>query len=96
MVGVKKEEEKLIIGVTPKLIINLKTQQNLIQTPEMTIAYPQKVVFSEDLLSGKRPCIFQTAINYHYQQACQMYEGVKIAKAYQPFANTTIKEIKKI
>ena len=36
----------------------------------------------------------QTAVNYFYAQACQVAEGIKIAKEYRRRMNTEVREVK--
>ena len=82
----------LIIGKDPRLVVNLKSQENYIETGRRKIPYQKKIQFSRDLLEGKRQNVFQTAVRYYYQQACQVAEGMRIAQQYRLKANRTVRE----
>lgn len=88
--NVELDGEKLYIGDSPKLIINLKTQKNFICYEEENIPYKKEIRISPDLLQRKRPEVFQTAVKYYYQQACEIAEGIQIAREYGNKANRTI------
>lgn len=75
-------------------MVDLKSQQNYIKIQERKIPYQREVALSEDLLSGKRKAVFDTAISHYYRQACQVAEGIEIAEAYRMEANTTSREVK--
>lgn len=92
MIPVKKEGHLLLIGDDPQLIVNLKTQNNYIKYEEQQIPYLHEISFGDDLLAGKRTNVFETAVNYYYQQACSFIENLKIAEQYRAFVNTTIRE----
>ena len=71
-VEVQLKGDLLIIGKDPRLVVNLKSQENYIETGSRKIPYRKKIQFSRDLLEGKRQNVFQTAVSYYYQQACQV------------------------
>ena len=54
------------------------------------IFHIKKIRISSDLLQRKRPEVFQTAVKYYYQQACEIAEGIQIAREYGKKANRTI------
>ena len=54
------------------------------------IPYKKEIRLSPDLLEGKRPEVFKTAVGYYYQQACEIADGIQIARAYGRKANRTI------
>lgn len=85
---------EMLIGKSPQLIVDLDTQENYIKVQERKIPYRKKIQFSQDLLSGKRKNVFQSAVNHYYKQACEVAEGIRIAETYRKKANTTIMEIK--
>ena len=87
-----REGDKLTIGQEPQLIVNLTTQENYIRVDQQMIPYRKCVELSEDLLAGKRKHVFATALNYYYQQACRVAEGIAAAKQYRSAANTTVRE----
>lgn len=90
----KKQGDTVIIGESPQLVVDLKTQNNYIKTKNRTIPYYREVAFSEDLLAGKRENVFNTAVNYYYHQACEVVIGIEAAEAFREKANRTIREIK--
>lgn len=81
---------KLYIGDSPKLMIDLETQRNFIHYENEDIPYKKEIRISPDLLRGKRPEVFETAVKYYYQQACEIAEGIRIAREYGKRANRTI------
>lgn len=81
---------RLYIGDSPQLIVDLKSQKNFIRCKNENIPYKKKIRLSPDLLMGKRPEVFNTAVKYYYQQACEVAEGIQIARAYGRKANRTI------
>lgn len=91
-VEVQLKGDLLIIGKDPRLVVNLKSQENYIETGGRKIPYQKKIQFSRDLLGGKRQNVFQTAVRYYYQQACQVAEGMRIAQQYRLKANRTVRE----
>lgn len=88
-IQVKREGNVLRIGESPQLVIHLDTQENYIQTDLKQIPYHKKVVFSEDLLNGKRKEVMETAIQYYYEHACEVVRDSQIAEAYRARANLT-------
>lgn len=86
-VQVIKNGNLLVIGESPKLIVDLDSQQNYIEYEGKKIPYQREIAFSADLLSGKRKNVFRTALNYYYEQACRMVEGLKIAEQYRSLMN---------
>ena len=82
----------LIIGKDPRLVVNLKSQENYIETGSRKIPYRKKIQFSRDLLEEKQQSIFQTAVRHYYQQACQVAEEMKMAEQYRMKANRTVRE----
>lgn len=91
-VKLQKKGNMLLIGELPQLIVNLENQENYIKMDDRIIPYRREVLFSEDLLRGKRPKVWETAVNYYYNQACKVAEGMAIAEAYRGKANTTVRE----
>ena len=81
--SVEMEGDRLYIGDSPQLVVNLKTQKNFIRCKK-------EIRLSPDLLEGKRPEVFKTAVGYYYQQACEIADGIQIARAYGRKANRTI------
>lgn len=92
LVKVEQSGDSLFIGDEPKLVVNLRTQQNYIETKGRRLAYHRKVQFSQDLLEGKRAQVFCTAVKEYYRQACAAAEGAEKAEQYRLKANTTIRE----
>ena len=88
--NVELDGEKLYIGDSPKLMIDLKTQKNFIRYEDEEIPYKKEIRISPDLLQGKRPEVFETAVKYYYQQACEIAEGIQIAREYGKRANLTV------
>lgn len=80
---VKQEKNMLYIGVEPKLIVDLENQNNYIEYKDEKIPYYREISLSRDLLEGKRKKVFNTAIRYYYEQACQMLRNKNIAEAYR-------------
>lgn len=81
---------RLYIGYSPQLIVDLKTQKNFIRCKNENIPYKKEIRLSPDLLMGKRPEVFNTAVKYYYQQACEIADGIQIAREYGRKANRTI------
>ena len=82
-INVKRDGNILMIGDDPQLVVNLENQKNYIAFADKQVPYQQEVVFSEDLLAGKRENVFQTAVNYYYEQACEFIQGIIIAEEYR-------------
>ena len=93
-VTIKKSGDTMIIGDHPQLIVNLQSQENFIYVNGKKIPYKREVVFSKDLLEGKRKEVFETAVKYYYHQACQVAEGYLFVEKYRLNLNTTIRELK--
>ena len=89
--NVELDGEKLYIGDSPKLMIDLKTQRNFIRYEGEDIPYKKKIGISPDLLQGRRPEVFETAVKYYYQQACEIAEGIQIAREYGKRANRIVR-----
>lgn len=90
MVPVNKKEIKVekknigfVVGEFPKLVINLQTGEHWIFLGEKKIPYKKKIAFSEDLLHGKRRSVLETAIQYHYEKACEIARNTVKAEAYR-------------
>lgn len=88
-IQVKREGVVLTIGESPQLVVNLETQENYIRTDTKQIPYHKKVLFSEDLLQGKRKEVMETAIQYYYEHACEVAYDTQIAEEYKGKANFT-------
>ncbi len=93
-IEMKRDGNKIIIGDSLQLIVDLENQENYIRINDKMIPYRKKVELSGDLLSGKRQDVLETAVRYYYEQACSIAEGLQIAKAYRQYANTAVREIK--
>lgn len=89
------QDDKLIIGESPKFIVDLKDGSSYIQVHNQKIPYMKKIRLSEDLLSGKRNNVFETAVSYYYDQACKVTEGYRTAALYREIANVNRKEIER-
>lgn len=89
-----RDGDKLIVGDDTQLIVNLKNQRNYIKVQGQLIPYYRKVLFSDDLLAGKRKQVMNTAVRYYYHQACEVAKGLEIAKNYRQRVNTTVREIR--
>lgn len=93
-VTIKKNGNTMIIGDRPQLIVDLKNQKNFIDINGKKIPYKREVVFSKDLLDGKRKAVFDTAVQHYYRQACQVADGYLFVEKYRSHANTTVREVK--
>lgn len=51
------QDDKLIIGESPKFIVDLKDGSSYIQVHNQKIPYMKKIRLSEDLLSGDRKSV---------------------------------------
>lgn len=78
-----REGDRLFIGESPKLIVNLDSQENYIQVEGRLRPYYREVALSKDLLEGKRANVLESALNYYYEQACRIAEGMLVAEAYR-------------
>ena len=91
-VEVQLKGDLLIIGKDPRLVVNLKSQENYIETGSRKIPYRKKIQFSRDLLEGKRQNVFQTAVSYYYSEQDSPGEGEGRAfidnnRVYQIYSN---------
>ena len=93
-VNVERKGNKIVIGDMPQLVVDLKNQKNYIKVENKKIPYHREVALSEDLLSGKRKKVFETAVNHYYKQACNVVEGMQFVEKYCSKMNTTIRELK--
>lgn len=93
-IAVERRGNILVIGDDPQLVVDLKDQKNYIKVENRKIPYHREVALSEDLLSGKREKVFETAVKYYYKQACNVAEGMQFVERYCSKMNTTIREIK--
>lgn len=93
-IEMRRDGNKIIIGDSSQLIVDLENQENYIRINDKMIPYRKKVELSGDLLAGKRQNVLETAVGYYYEQACSIAEGLQIAKAYRQHANTAVREIK--
>ena len=91
-INVKRDGNILTIGDTPQLVVDLENQKNYIVFAGKQVPYHQEIAFSEDILAGKRENVFQKAVNYYYEQACEFIKGIKIAEEYRPFVNKSTRE----
>lgn len=82
-IKVEKNDNGFIIGESPKLVVNLKTGEHWIFLGEKRIPYRKKIVFSEDLLDGKRQPVLETVIRYHYEKACEISRNMVKAEEYR-------------
>ena len=87
---VKIQNGKIYIGNSPKLVVDLKTQENFIYYENENIPYRKEVRLSPDLLQGKRSRVLATAVKYYYEDACEIAEETKIAREYGKRANLTV------
>lgn len=93
-IKVKKEGKILVIGEKTELIVNLENQINFIKMNDELLPYKKKICLSNDLLSGKRRNVWETAIQYYYRQACAVAEGILVAREYRSRANVSEMEIR--
>lgn len=91
---VKRSGDTLIIGEQPQLIVDLKEQNNFICVNGKKIPYKREVVFSKDLLEGKRKAVYDSAIKHYYRQACQVAQGYLFVEKHMPKVNVTNREFK--
>lgn len=82
-IKVEKNENGFVVGESPKLVINLKTEEHFIVMGERKIPYRNQIAFSEDLLRGKRQAVLETAIRYHYEKACEIAQNMVKAEEYR-------------
>lgn len=76
------QKDKIYIGKSPTLVVDLKSQNNFIHYGNKDIPYKKEVRFSADLLQGKRPRVFETAVKYYYQDACEIAKAMQIASEF--------------
>ena len=86
----KIQGEKIYIGESPQLVVNMKTQENFIYYKDEIFPYKKEVRLSSDLLHGKRAKVLRTALNYYYQDAVEIAEGLIVAREYGKRANRTV------
>lgn len=94
-VKVQVRDDKLIIGESPELIVDLKDGSSYIQVHNQKIPYMKKIRLSEDILNGKRKNVFETAVSYYYDQACKVAEGYGAMAAYWENADVCRKEVER-
>lgn len=82
-ISIKITDDKIEVGSSPKLVIDLKNQHHMIDYQEKKIPYHVDIRLSPDLLRGQRRNVFQSAMTYYYGQACQFAEDLKVAQAYR-------------
>lgn len=80
---VRQEKDVVYIGDMPQLVVDLKTQNNYIVCEDKKIPYYREICLSRDLLEGKRKDVFDTAIRYYYEQACQVLANMSVAEEYR-------------
>ena len=90
-VAVKVDWDKIIVGKSPQLVVDLKSQEHYILASGRKIPYRQIIQISQDLVRGKRKQVLQTAMEYYYRQACEVAEGMAVAEDYRKKANVTIR-----
>lgn len=93
-IKVEMSGDIMMIGEEPRLIVNLKTQMNYIESQGKRFPYKREVALSDDLLAGKRKNVYETVIKYYYDKACEVADGMRIAESYRSMVNTTVREIK--
>ena len=82
-IEMQRDGNRLIIGDSPQLLVNLDTQENYIVAGGRKRPYLKEVTLSRDLLEGKRRKVLETAVNYYYLQACKVAEGMIAAETYR-------------
>ena len=93
-INVERKGNLILIGDNPQLVVDLKKQKNYIRVEDKNIPYHREIALSEDLLSGKRKNVFETAVNHYYNQACNVVAGMQFVEQYCSKTNNTIKESK--
>lgn len=91
MTKIQQEGNLLLIGDSPLLIVDLDSQENYLVFDGKKRPYQREVALSRDLLEGKRSNVLKTAVDYYYDQACRIAEGLKRAEEYRSRLNN-IKE----
>lgn len=94
MGAVERKGNLMMIGEQPKLVVDLKSQDNYIEIQGKKISYKREVTFSEDLLNGERKEVYETALKHYYRQACQVAEGLLFVEKHFSEANLTVREVK--
>lgn len=89
MLNMNMQGNKLYIGESPVLVVDLQTQENYIHFENEDIPFKKEVKLSPDLLRGMRSRVLNTALNYYYQTACEIAEETRIAREYGKRANRT-------
>lgn len=84
-IEMRRDGNKIVIGDSSQLIVDLENQENYIRINDKMIPYRKKVELSGDLLSGKRQDVLETAVRYYYEQACSIAEGLQ-----KPIVSTRI------
>lgn len=92
-IHMQKQGNVIVIGDAPQLVVDLNSQKNYIKYKDKTIPYARRVELSADLLNGKRANVLNTAVNYHYRQACEVVKGMQAAGNYRKKINTTVREV---
>lgn len=82
-IEMRREGNRLIIGDSPQLIVDLDSQENHLLVEGKLRPYYREVAFSQDLLEGKRGNVLAAAVNYYYDQACRIAQGMLVAEAYR-------------
>lgn len=80
--------DKLVIGESPRLVVDLSGKGNYIETEHQRIPYKKQIRLSRDLLEGKRGNVLQTAAAYYYEQACGVARGYQMLEELRRKANT--------
>lgn len=93
---VERNGDVLVIGDSPQLVVNLRTQEHYILAGMKKFPYKKSVRFSEDLLKGERREVFRTAVRYHYENACGIVQGMIKAEEFRERANFVLREKGKI
>ena len=84
-IEMRRDGNKIVIGDSSQLIVDLENQENYIRINDKMIPYRKKVELSGDLLAGKRQNVLETAVGYYYEQACSIAEGLQ-----KPIVSTRI------
>ena len=93
-IEMRRDGNKIVIGDSSQLIVDLENQENYIRINDKMIPYRKTVAISRDLLDGKRQNVLNTAVNHYYRQACAVAEGIEAAKKYRAKLNMTVREVK--
>lgn len=81
--SIKFKDDKIEIGRSPKLVIDLKDQNHMIFYQDQRIPYRVNIQLSPDLIRGQRSNVLRSTLKYHYQQACQFLKDSETARTYQ-------------